>query len=178
MKAIERILVGIAIISLAQTAAGAESRSRLGAGLEYGFATDDTDNMPGVYLTYDIDLPDPVSLRIGVNHFQGDYDIPASHGSFKSTGLELLFYFSGEVGPGTLYGGAGAGHYFNDFSNIEFPDKLGMLFVAGWRIPTSDRLVFDTSLMHRSLQPDHLDPIIGEVIMDAWVLRVGICYDL
>jgi len=155
-----------------------EIKSHLNGGLEYHFVNGDTDDCPGIYGNWEIELPQPISLVFGANYFSGDYDLKDYSGSYDSLGLEVLLRIRWEMDQWRPYIGMGGAEYINDFKNIDFPNKLGMIVEGGTYLQLTDTIKIDMSLRYITLQPDHLDPEIGEIIMDAFVIRAGISFAL
>jgi len=161
-------------------------RSHINTGVEYHFATGDADNAAGIYANYEIELPDPVSAVIGVSYFGGDYQlsyVDGDHqprelsGSYTSVGLEALLLIAWDKGIWRPYVATGGAQYFNSFDNDEFPDKLGMIIEGGTQVQLGESITAHLSLRHMSLRPDHLDARIGELEMDAVVVRAGFSFN-
>lgn len=174
MKTIGIGLLVISISSAALTAHGEVWQSRVSAGVEYQISTGDTDDRPGLFAAYELELADPMSVMLGLDYFWGDYDVGHASGSFSSLGLEVLFVARHAWGMWEPYIGAGAGHYFNDFDVIDYPDTLGMLFMGGTRVQLGESITADFGLRHLSLRPDHIKREFGEVDMGAVIVRAGV----
>lgn len=168
----------------------AELRSHLRTGVEYHFATSsDIDNAPGGYVNYEIEFPQPISAVVGLTYFGGDYalDVPedsyvknvngVNKGSYDSIGLELLLIGHWNYGMLRPYCGAGGAQYFNSFDNIDFSDQIGMIFCGGTDVQVTDSIRANFGLRWITLQPNHLDVKIGDINMDAVVLRAGLTFD-
>ncbi len=160
--------------------AGMAAGQRIGAGLEYDIALGDIDNGIGGYVSYEIDLPAPMTLMFEVVYAGGDFDVAAGSGSYGIVGVGGALLFMHDFDAWTGYLGAGCHNSFNDFASINYDDKLSMLWIAGARFAIADRLSADVGLRYRTLRIDSIDKTIepNPLDADAILLRVGLVYEL
>ncbi len=152
---------------------------RAGGGVEYDMVTGDGDDAMGGYAQYEIDLDGPIAAQLEVSYVTGDYDVAEGSGDYTIVGLGGALIFSHPLDGFTPYFGAGAANNFNDFDNVDYDDKLSIFFIGGGRVPINEGASLDFSLRYRGLRPEtHTLESVEEIDMDAWILRVGLLFEL
>jgi len=182
MKHVEMMKIGLVcatIVLLFSRNAGALEH-RVTGGLEVDSMMSDVDSAAGAYVTYEVDLPEPISVMLDLNYVKGSFSLPLGSGDYTSLAIGTYLIFSQEYDNWKPYLGVGGAFHFNHFDNLEFDDKLSMVWLAGSKYMVSDRLIFDASLRFRTLRVDTEDASLtpNQVDMDAVVLRFGLIYEL
>ena len=160
---------------------GSEAIShRLTGGVEIDTAMADVDTGTGVYLAYEIDLPEPISLMLDCSYIRRDFNVPSGAGTYTSLGIGAYLILKHKVGEWTPYVGCGGADHFNHFDNVKYDNKLSMVWLAGSRLNLGERLGLDASLRYRMLRVNADDTTVkpNPLDMDSLVIRVGLVYEL
>lgn len=172
------LLVGIALLS---PCAHAGQRAVLGPELD--ISSGDGDTTGGLFGYYEIDLNGPLSAQFELNYITGDYDTRDAagvkrSGSYDLFGIGAAIVFRWEIDTWNPYVGAGTINYFGSWDGVNYGDKLGIYWIAGARHSITDTITADLSLRYRGLRPDSVNTDIGELDLDAWVLRAGVVFEI
>ncbi|MCE9614178.1 MAG: porin family protein [Lentisphaerae bacterium] len=184
MRTTYRMILMAAFCALIGTSFSSLAGQRVGGGYEYDAVTGDGDNGMGGYGFYEIDLSGPISAQIEANYVTGDFEVDAGSGDYTMIGVGGALIFSHAMDNLTPYFGAGAADNFNDYNFddrpgiVSYDDKLSIFWLIGTRLAINDAAAFDISVRYRGLRPDSRDVNVGEIDMDAIVVRAGLVFDL
>lgn len=179
-KLFAMITLAGATVSSQYVCAGDVFHSRIKAGWEVDTGMSDVDTSSGPYLAYVFDLPEPMSVLIDLNYITGDFDVASGSGSYTSVGLGAALLFSRQIENWKPYVGAGAVNFINDFDNVEYDNKLSMVWIAGTSFVIGERFGLDASVRYRTLRVNADDMTVkpNPLNMDAVILRLGLVYEL
>lgn len=167
--------------------AGDEMTHRIGGGIEMDTNMADVDDGFGPYLSYEIDLPEPISVVFDFSYITGDFDNVKGvagkdtvSGTYTTMAVGAALLLQHNIGLWTPYFGAGGANHFNDFDNVNYDDKISMVWIVGTKLNIDDRMTAEASLRYSTLQVDSIDKEVrpNPLDMDAIIVRLGLVLDL
>lgn len=147
--------------------------------MEYDIVTgDDADNGAGVYAMFEFDVSPNAAIQIEASYVGGSYSTDAGSDDYRLAGIGAALILSRTYDTWSPYIGAGAADNFNDFGKVDYGDHLSIFWLAGSRLFLNDATSVDLSIRYRGLKPASVDPTIGEIDLNAFVLRAGVVFEL